>query len=124
MESPYRTLYPLVCKGLVAVDKAWNFNLVPMLLTPEEVEHIAALAQLALTEEEVVSYQQQLSDILAYFQRLQMVNTEDLPLPTGGPMVRDTLRLDQPSQGLDKGDTTRNAADIEDDQFRVPPVFG
>jgi len=95
-----------------------------MLLTPEEVEHIAALAQLALTEEEVVSYQQQLSDILAYFQRLQMVNTEDLPLPTGGPMVRDTLRLDQPLQGLDKGDTTRNAADIEDDQFRVPPVFG
>jgi aspartyl-tRNA(Asn)/glutamyl-tRNA(Gln) amidotransferase subunit C len=95
-----------------------------MLLNPEEVEHIAALARLALTKGEIIRYQQQLSEILAYFQRLQLVNTDDLPHTAGGEMIGDTLRDDQPAKGLDKEDAIRNAPDIESDQFRVPPVFG
>jgi aspartyl-tRNA(Asn)/glutamyl-tRNA(Gln) amidotransferase subunit C len=95
-----------------------------MLLNPEEVEHIAALARLALTEDEIFRYQQQLSEILAYFQRLQQVNTDDLPHTAGGGMIGETLRDDQPAKGLDKEDAIRNAPDIENDQFRVPPVFG
>lgn len=46
------------------------------MLTKEEVFHIAELARISLTEEEVLKYQKDLSGILAYFDQLQEVDTE------------------------------------------------
>jgi aspartyl-tRNA(Asn)/glutamyl-tRNA(Gln) amidotransferase subunit C len=94
-----------------------------MSLTLAEVEHIAELARLELTGEEKERYRQQLSAILEYVARLQMINTSQT-LPTASVLpARSVLRPDIPAASLDVKDLLSNAPQTDDDQFRVPPVL-
>ncbi|MCJ7624629.1 MAG: Asp-tRNA(Asn)/Glu-tRNA(Gln) amidotransferase subunit GatC [Anaerolineaceae bacterium] len=94
-----------------------------MTLTKEEVEHIAKLARLELTEIEVEKFQRQLSDVLDYFVRLQELDTSDI-LPTSSVLpARGVMREDEPAASLEQGDVLRNAPQKENGQFRVPPVL-
>lgn len=94
------------------------------MLSREEVLHIAHLARLELTEEEIEAYQKQLSSILEYFARLQEVDTEGIP-PTASVLPpRTVLRQDEARPGRPREDILANAPDIENGQFRVPPVLG
>lgn len=94
-----------------------------MKLTLEEVEHIAELARLRLSEEEKERYGEQLSDILDYAARLQAVDTTGISPMSSVLPERGKLRPDEPRPGLSLKDALRNAPDIEQDQFRVPPVL-
>jgi len=95
-----------------------------MKLTIEEVEHIAALARLELTEDEKQRYAEQLSDILDYAARLDELATDQIP-PTASVLdMQLRLREDQSRPGLSQEEVLRNAADTQDKQFKVPPVFG
>lgn len=94
-----------------------------MSLTIEEVQHIANLARLELTDGELSRYRAQLSAILDYFQQLQSVPTDDIPPTTGGFDLTTTLREDRVRPGLELQDLLENSPDVKDDQFRVPPVF-
>ncbi len=95
-----------------------------MALTREEVEHIAQLARLELTEEEIARYREQLSDVLDYVARLQGLDTRDIP-PTASVLPpRTVLREDEPRPGLPREEVLANAAETEAGQFKVPPVFG
>ncbi|GAP08243.1 aspartyl/glutamyl-tRNA(Asn/Gln) amidotransferase subunit C [Anaerolinea thermolimosa] len=94
-----------------------------MSLTRAEVEHIARLARLELTEEELSRFSEQLSSILDYAARLREIDTSTIP-PTAS--VLDTglpLREDIPAPSLDVTAVLRNAPQVEDHQFRVPPVL-
>lgn len=94
-----------------------------MSLTREEVEHIAELARLELTEEEKARYREQLSAILDYAARLQALDTSHIP-PTSTVLAkRSPLRPDEASQGLSVDEVLSNAPHVEDKQFRVPPVM-
>jgi aspartyl-tRNA(Asn)/glutamyl-tRNA(Gln) amidotransferase subunit C len=94
-----------------------------MSLTLKEVEHIAELARLDLTEEEKQKYREQLSAILDYAQSLQEVDTEDIP-PTSSVLPLSTdLREDVPEPGLTRPELLQNAPDQKDGQFKVPAVF-
>lgn len=94
-----------------------------MSLTREEVEHIAALARLELSEEEKARYREQLSAILDYAARLQTLDTSHIP-PTASVLAqRSVLRPDVPVQGLTTEEVLRNAPRTEQNQFRVPPVL-
>jgi aspartyl-tRNA(Asn)/glutamyl-tRNA(Gln) amidotransferase subunit C len=94
-----------------------------MSLTIAEVEHIARLARLELSEDEMQRYRQQLSAILEYAARLQQVDTRGI-LPTSSVLVsRSVLRDDEPQPGLDLKDVLGNAARVEKNQFRVPPIL-
>lgn len=93
-----------------------------MSLTLAEVEHIAELARLELTEEEKSRYREQLSDILDYAARLQSVDTSQIP-PTASVLAkRSILRADQPAHGLSIEQALKNAPATGEHQFRVPPV--
>ena len=94
-----------------------------MILTREEVEHIASLARLELSEAEKERYREQLSAILEYAARLQSVDTSMIPPTSGVQPERAELRPDEPRPGLDLDDLLRNAPDHEDRQFRVPPIL-
>ncbi len=95
-----------------------------MPLSRADVIHIAELARLELTDEEVARYQEQLSAVLEYFAKLQGVNTEGIP-PTASVLPpRTVLREDEPRPGLSREELLANAPDVADNQFRVPPVFG
>ena len=94
-----------------------------MILTLEEVEHIAELARLGLTAAEKRRFREQLSAILDYAARLQELDTAEIP-PTASVLPsRSVLRADLVEPGLDLEDLMRNAPEVEDDQFRVPPVL-
>ncbi len=94
-----------------------------MTLTLEEVEHIALLARLHLTDEEKQRYRVQLSAILDYAARLQTLDTEGI-LPTASVLpLRSVLRPDEVHPGLELDALLSNAPDIVDHQFRVPPVL-
>lgn len=95
-----------------------------MSLTPEEVQHIALLARLGLTPEELERDRTQLSDILEQFQVLQEVDTEGV-LPTSHSMpLENAMRDDVPSASLSKEDVLANAPNREEDYIRVRAVLG
>lgn len=95
-----------------------------MSLSPNEVEHIAKLARLTLTDEEKALYGEQLSAILEHFAALAKVNTDHIP-PLASVLAAQTgLREDKAHQELDTESLLANAPQAEDDQFRVPPVQG
>jgi aspartyl-tRNA(Asn)/glutamyl-tRNA(Gln) amidotransferase subunit C len=94
-----------------------------MALTPEEVEHIAALARLELTAEEKDRFRQQLSAILDYFSQLQALDTANIP-PTSSVMTAGSApRPDRSRPSLSLDELLSNAPQVSDDQFRVPPVL-
>jgi aspartyl-tRNA(Asn)/glutamyl-tRNA(Gln) amidotransferase subunit C len=94
-----------------------------MSLTIEQVKHIANLARLELNEEELVRYREQISSILAHFEQLQALDTEDIPPTASVSAVESTLRADQSRPGLVLDALLQNAPDTDDNQFRVPPIF-
>ncbi len=94
-----------------------------MKLTLAEVEHIANLARLELSEEEKNRYQEQLSAILEYAARLQELDTTGISPTSSVLPERTVLRPDEPRPGLSREDLLKNAPDVEQGQFRVPPVF-
>lgn len=92
-------------------------------LTIQEVEHIAELARLDLTEAEKARYREQLSDILEYAARLQELDTSEIPPTSSVLPPRTVLRTDKPRPGLTTEELLRNAPAAQDGQFRVPPVL-
>lgn len=94
-----------------------------MSLTLAEVEHIADLARLRLTEDEKARYRQQLSAILDYVAQLQALDTSGIPPTSSVLPARSVLRLDEPRPGLATEALLSNAPQVDSDQFRVPPVL-
>ena len=94
-----------------------------MTLSIEEVEHIANLARLQLTPEEIERFRGQLSAILDYAARLQTLDTSGIPPTSSVLPPRSVLRRDAARPGLPLEELLRNAPEAEASQFRVPPVF-
>jgi aspartyl-tRNA(Asn)/glutamyl-tRNA(Gln) amidotransferase subunit C len=94
-----------------------------MKLTLAQVEHIAELAKLALSDDEKSRYQEQLSAILEYAERLQTVDTSAIP-PTATVLpLRTVMRADEPRDSMSREDVLANAPQAEADCFRVQAVL-
>ena len=94
-----------------------------MRLSQEEVQHIAELARLSLNEEEKSLYQEQLSAILEYFERLQELDTEaNSPTATVLPL-HSVMRDDEPKAPSPREDILANAPAAEEGCFKVPAVL-
>jgi len=96
-----------------------------MSLSIQEVEHIAELARLSLTDEEKEMYRQQLSAVLDYFKDLQQVDTSQIS-PTfriSHQNSQSRLRADEVKPSLAWEALQRNAPQEENRQYRVPPVL-
>jgi aspartyl-tRNA(Asn)/glutamyl-tRNA(Gln) amidotransferase subunit C len=95
-----------------------------MTLTLDEVEHIASLARLRLTEAETARYGEQLSAILDYMAKLRQLDTSQIePTATVVPL-RTVLRPDVVRPSLTPEELLSNAPEAEAQMFRVPPVWG
>lgn len=94
-----------------------------MPLTREEVQHIARLARVGLGEEDIARFQEQLSVILDYFERLRQVDTEDVPPTTHTLPLQNVMRDDEPQPCLPKDEVLANAPQREGDLFRVSAVL-
>ena len=95
-----------------------------MRLTHDEVRHVAELAKLRLTDDEIAEFAGQLSDILDYAERLQGVDTSHVA-PTPYPLpLTNVMCDDEATACLSNEEALANAPDSEDGFFRVRAVFG
>ncbi|MBL8119975.1 MAG: Asp-tRNA(Asn)/Glu-tRNA(Gln) amidotransferase subunit GatC [Anaerolineae bacterium] len=95
-----------------------------MELSHDEVRRIAELARLELTDDEVALYAGQLSHILQYFERLQELDTSQIPLTASVLPLRNVMREDVAAAPLPPDEVIRNAPDADEHQFRVSAVLG
>jgi len=94
-----------------------------MALTLAEVDHIASLARLQLTDEEKARFRDQLSSILDYMATLRRLDTSAIePTATVLPL-RTVLRPDVVTPSLPVGELLALAPAAEAQMFRVPPVL-
>ncbi len=94
-----------------------------MALTREEVQKIAHLARLALTEAEQQVYQRQLSDVLDYAAMLDTLDLSGVE-PTAHAIMRENvMRADVVEPGLDIEDVLFNSAQNVQDQFLIQSVL-
>jgi aspartyl-tRNA(Asn)/glutamyl-tRNA(Gln) amidotransferase subunit C len=99
-------------------------------LTIADVERIAALAHLELTDDEKPLFTRQLADILEYAAQLQAVDTSGVPAMAHVSAARSfeesSERPDEPQPSLRVEDALANAPDSAQDAglFRVPRVIG
>ncbi len=92
-------------------------------LTRKEVEHIAELARLGLTEEEKDVFGAQLSAILDHFQVLQQLDTETVEPTTTAIPSQNVMRDDVVQPSLPREDVLANAPNAVDNFFRVRAIL-
>lgn len=94
-----------------------------MALTSEEVLHIARLARISLTADEVSRFAAQLSGILDHFAALAAVDTDGIE-PTAHPLpLANVMRADEARPSLAQADALANAPAQEDGYVRVRAVL-
>ena len=94
-----------------------------MKIDKQEVEHIALLARLALTEVEKEQFAHQLTDILAYAEQVGELNTETVE-PAAHPYEQfSVMRPDKVEKCLRRQDALANAPAVEAGAFKVPKII-
>jgi aspartyl-tRNA(Asn)/glutamyl-tRNA(Gln) amidotransferase subunit C len=91
-----------------------------MTITREQVLHVASLAQLGLSEEEVERFSEQLSAILEAVGKIAELDLADVE-PTSHPLdLVNVFAVDEPEPSLAREEALTNAPDPEDGSFGVP----
>jgi aspartyl-tRNA(Asn)/glutamyl-tRNA(Gln) amidotransferase subunit C len=93
-----------------------------MPLSKDEVRHVALLARIGLEPGEEEFYAEQLSGILGHIDRLQQLDTEDIPPTAQVVEITSRLRDDEPRPSLTQEEALANAPAAVDGFFRVPSI--
>jgi aspartyl-tRNA(Asn)/glutamyl-tRNA(Gln) amidotransferase subunit C len=94
-----------------------------MSLTKAEVEHVARLARLELSEDEKEEFTGQLNDILAFVEKLNTLDTSNIEPTAHAIPVANVFRPDQVVPSLDPELALANAPDRIGDFFKVPKTL-
>ena len=88
-----------------------------------EAEHVAALARLELSDEELDRLRVDLAGILEHVRELAALDLDGVE-PTAHPLpLINVLRADEPVPSLDRAEVLAQAPAVEDDRFRVPRIL-
>ena len=93
-------------------------------ITRAECAHVAALARLELTDEELDRFTGQLDELLDHVAEVEALDVDGLHPTMHALLIPNWLRPDQPGEVLDRDEVLAQAPMVEDGQFRVPPVLG
>jgi aspartyl-tRNA(Asn)/glutamyl-tRNA(Gln) amidotransferase subunit C len=93
-----------------------------MAISPDEVRHVARLARLTLSDEELARFGEQLSAILEAVSKVSELDLADVP-PTAHPLdLVNVWAEDEPRPSLPVEEALANAPDRDGTFFRVPPA--
>jgi aspartyl-tRNA(Asn)/glutamyl-tRNA(Gln) amidotransferase subunit C len=93
-------------------------------ITRQDVEHVARLARLALSDDEVEALTHDLGAILDHAADVSALDTSDVP-PTAHPLpLVNVLRPDETRPGVPRDEVLAEAPETEDGRFRVPRILG
>lgn len=94
-----------------------------MKLSKQDVEYVAKLARLDVTETEKEKFTAQLNDILLYIDKLNELDTKGVPPMTHAIAVTNAFREDQVKESLGTQKALANAPSARGEFFRVPKVI-
>lgn len=92
------------------------------MISREEVLHVARLARLQFTDDELARLQPELGAIIDYVQQLAELDLSGLETTSHAVDVKNVLRPDEPVPSLDHADAMRNGPEVERGQFVVPRI--
>jgi len=93
-------------------------------ISRDDVAHVARLARLELTDDELGLFTDQLAKVLDHARDVEALDLGDVP-PTSHPYpLANVVRADEVRPSLDRQAVLDAAPAVEADQFRVPPVLG
>ena len=94
-----------------------------MKISQKEIEHIAALARLSLSEEEKELFGGQLSGILDYMEKLNELDTRDIEPTSHVLALNNVTRRDVQGESLPRDEALTNAPEHTDKFYRVPKII-
>ena len=94
-----------------------------MKITPEEVSHVANLARLHMSSEEVEAMARQLDEILTYVAKLNELDTEGITPTTHAISIVNAFREDEVKPSLDREKTLANGPQQNGEFFVVPKII-
>lgn len=94
-----------------------------MLLSRRDIEHVAHLGRLELSEEEIELYTKQLNQILDYFKKLEELDTESVPPTSHAVPMEMTLREDEARLSNVTDDALSQAPEQTNNLFLVPKII-
>lgn len=93
------------------------------LISEQEVAHVARLARLALSAEELELYTTQLASVLGHAEDIEALDIADVP-PTAHPFpLSNVFRQDELRACLDREEVLAQAPEVESDRFRIPRIL-
>jgi len=93
-------------------------------ISTDDVAHVARLARLELTDDELETFTGQLDAVLDHAADVEALDVAGVT-PTAHPFpLTNVLRPDEPGRTLDRAEVLAEAPSVEDDRFRVPPAMG
>ena len=94
-----------------------------MLISEDEIRHIAKLASLNLTDEEIKKYTEDMQEILDMAKTVNQVNTDDVDETIGTNGAYNVFRKDEVKQNNNRDNLLSNAPSQDDGMFRIPKVI-
>ena len=92
-------------------------------ISSEDVRHVARLARLALSDDELERMRAEMSAILDYMDTLRSLDTKGVEPTSHAVPLRNVMREDEPAPSLPLDDMLANAPDRDGDTFRVPRII-
>jgi aspartyl-tRNA(Asn)/glutamyl-tRNA(Gln) amidotransferase subunit C len=92
-------------------------------ITRIDVEHVAQLARLRFSEDQLVLFTEQLNTLLSYFDKLQEVDTTGIEPSTHAVSLCNAFREDLSRPSIVEDDALRNAPASERGCFKVPKII-
>lgn len=93
------------------------------MITKESVAHVAGLAKLQFTDEELQHFTGQLDEILNMVDQLSEVDTEGVPVTTQNVVLENVLRADEATMVTPRAELMRNVPTEKDGLIQVPTII-
>ncbi len=93
-------------------------------ITAEQVEHLASLARIALTPDEVSHFAQELTDIMHAVEKVNEVASDDVPATSHPIPLSNVSRADEVADVLDRADALAGAPEHDGSRFVVSAILG
>ncbi len=93
-------------------------------ISRDDVVHVAHLARLELTEDEIDLFTGQLAAVLEHAQDVAALQTDGVPATAHPLPIENVLRDDVPASSLDRDEVLAQAPAAESGRFRVPRILG
>jgi aspartyl-tRNA(Asn)/glutamyl-tRNA(Gln) amidotransferase subunit C len=94
-----------------------------MKVTAKDVEHVAKLARLGLSEEDKALFTEQLSNILEYAETINKLDTKNVQPTSHAIPMKNVFREDEAIPCENAGDILANAPDQDEGMFSVPRIM-